>query len=90
MQVQQLARELLEQAKSVQKDQSDKDEGRQTSALGRSTSSTSQRSSIIGSSLLVPSKLQKAKIAEAMNMVEREGAVIDAVIIRLERLKSVD
>jgi nucleoporin NUP82 len=36
--------------------------------------------------MLVPSKLQKAKIAEAMTMVERESAVIEAVMARLERL----
>ena len=36
--------------------------------------------------MLVPSRLQKARIEEAMNMVERETAVIDAVITRLDRL----
>jgi nucleoporin NUP82 len=35
--------------------------------------------------MLVPSKLQKAKITEAMAMVERESAVIEAVMARLER-----
>jgi hypothetical protein len=36
--------------------------------------------------MLVPSKLQKAKITEAMAMVEREGAIIEAVMARLESL----
>ena len=35
---------------------------------------------------LVPSKLQKEKIAEAMVMVEREAAVIDAAMAKLDRL----
>jgi hypothetical protein len=38
------------------------------------------------SNLGVPPKLQKAKIEEAMRMVEREAAVINAVMVRLERL----
>ena len=36
--------------------------------------------------MLVPSKLQKAKIMEAMAMVERESAIIEAVMARLESL----
>ncbi|EFQ99155.1 hypothetical protein MGYG_02167 [Nannizzia gypsea CBS 118893] len=36
----------------------------------------------------VPQRLQKAKVADAMNMVERESAVIDAITSRLERLSS--
>jgi nucleoporin NUP82 len=38
------------------------------------------------SHLGVPPKLQKAKIEDAMHMIEREAAVIDAVMARLERL----
>lgn len=34
----------------------------------------------------MPLKLQKAKLEEVMHMVEREAAVIDAVMARLERL----
>jgi hypothetical protein len=34
----------------------------------------------------VPPKLQKAKLEEAMYMVGREAAVINAVMNRLERL----
>jgi len=38
------------------------------------------------SSTLVSSRLQKEKIKDVMAMVEREGAVIDAVMARLDRL----
>jgi nucleoporin NUP82 len=38
------------------------------------------------SAMGVPAKLQRAKIDEAMQMVEREAAVIEAVMSRLERL----
>ncbi|PGH23635.1 hypothetical protein AJ80_02241 [Polytolypa hystricis UAMH7299] len=34
----------------------------------------------------IPHRLQKAKIAEAMNMVERESAVIEAITAKLDRL----
>ncbi|PGH08945.1 hypothetical protein GX51_01002 [Blastomyces parvus] len=34
----------------------------------------------------IPQRLQRAKIADAMQMVERESAVIDAITSRLERL----
>ncbi|KAI2787914.1 Nucleoporin NUP82 [Penicillium oxalicum] len=34
----------------------------------------------------VPQRLQRAKVADAMRMVERESAVIDAITSRLERL----
>jgi len=34
----------------------------------------------------IPQRLQRAKIADAMNLVERESAVIDAITSRLERL----
>ncbi|PGH13399.1 hypothetical protein AJ79_03678 [Helicocarpus griseus UAMH5409] len=34
----------------------------------------------------IPQRLQRAKIADAMSMVERESAVIDAITSRLERL----
>ncbi|OAL72312.1 hypothetical protein A7D00_3310 [Trichophyton violaceum] len=37
---------------------------------------------------MVPQRLQKAKVADAMSMVERESAVIDAITSRLERLSS--
>ncbi|KAJ5369004.1 Nucleoporin NUP82 [Penicillium cataractarum] len=36
----------------------------------------------------VPQRLQRAKIADAMRMVERESAVIDAITSRLERLNT--
>ncbi|ODH48199.1 hypothetical protein GX48_05690 [Paracoccidioides brasiliensis] len=34
----------------------------------------------------IPQRLQRAKIVDAMNMVERESAVIDAITARLDRL----
>ncbi|KAJ5140460.1 hypothetical protein N7448_003868 [Penicillium atrosanguineum] len=36
----------------------------------------------------VPHRLQRAKVADAMRMVERESAVIDAITTRLERLNT--
>ncbi|KAJ5508969.1 hypothetical protein N7527_011112 [Penicillium freii] len=36
----------------------------------------------------VPQRLQRAKVADAMRMVERESAVIDAITSRLERLNT--
>ncbi|KAJ5295326.1 hypothetical protein PENANT_c001G05662 [Penicillium antarcticum] len=36
----------------------------------------------------VPQRLQRAKVADAMRMVERESAVIDAITARLERLNT--
>ncbi|KAJ5473509.1 hypothetical protein N7475_003075 [Penicillium sp. IBT 31633x] len=37
---------------------------------------------------MVPQRLQRAKVADAMRMVERESAVIDAITSRLERLNT--
>ncbi|KAJ5151161.1 Nucleoporin NUP82 [Penicillium canariense] len=45
-------------------------------------------SSPAGSQPKVPQRLQRAKIADAMRMVERESAVIDAITSRLERLNT--
>jgi len=36
----------------------------------------------------IPQRLQKQRVADAMRMVERETAVIDAITSRLERLKT--
>ncbi|KAJ5605597.1 hypothetical protein N7510_008378 [Penicillium lagena] len=36
----------------------------------------------------VPQRLQRARVADAMRMVERESAVIDAITLRLERLNT--
>lgn len=69
-----------------------------TSSLSASTSLSRSRASIgtaisgvgigSGSTLFgVSSRLQKERIADVMAMVEREGAVIDAVVQRLEKLK---
>jgi hypothetical protein len=94
-QVRELAQTLLDEAEELQKSQklatADQQQQRSpspnkpdTSSLLRTSSnaSTVSRLSTIG----VPPKLQKAKIDEAMAMVEREAAVIEAVMRRLERL----
>ena len=80
-QVKQLAKELLVQAETVQKEQPGSDTRPQTNGHARSGSNASPRST-----LGVPSKLQRAKIMDAMAMVERESAVIEAVMARLDRL----
>ncbi|CRG90516.1 Alanine--tRNA ligase [Talaromyces islandicus] len=36
----------------------------------------------------IPPKLQRAKVADAMKMIDRESAVIDAITAKLERLNS--
>ena len=54
-------------------------------ALQRSDSTASNRSA--RSSLYVSSRYQRERVQEALQMVEREGAVIDAVMGRLEGLK---
>ncbi|KAJ5238440.1 hypothetical protein N7468_003059 [Penicillium chermesinum] len=41
-----------------------------------------------GSQPKVPQRLQRAKVADAMRMVERESAVIDAITSRLDRLNT--
>lgn len=89
-QVKQLADELLAQAKTVRKEQANSETRDQANGHGRSASSASPRSSLANGNMIVPSKLQKAKIAEAMTMVERESAVIEAVMVRLERLNVED
>jgi nucleoporin NUP82 len=81
-QVKQLAQELLAQADALRKDPPESDDRTRTNGHGRSLSSAS----LAGGSVLVPSKLQKAKIMEAMAMVERESAIIEAVMARLESL----
>ena len=85
-QVNRLAAQLLQQAKSVQKESSDAETSAKSNGHARTSSIASKRSSIANANVAVSSKLQKAKIAEAMNMVERESAVIEAVLARLERL----
>ncbi|EER24102.1 hypothetical protein CPC735_054720 [Coccidioides posadasii C735 delta SOWgp] len=53
-----------------------------------SNEATPARIDARSSPLHVPPRLQKAKVADAMNMVEREAAVIDAITSRLERLST--
>jgi hypothetical protein len=52
-----------------------------------SRSSASFPGSTVSAGFGVPSRLQKERIADVMGMVEREGAVIESAMKRLERLK---
>ncbi|KIW62754.1 hypothetical protein PV04_10890 [Phialophora macrospora] len=52
-----------------------------------SRSSASLPGSTFSAGFGVPSRLQKERIADVMGMVEREGAVIESAMKRLERLK---
>ena len=52
----------------------------------RSSMTASPRGSTL-SSLGVSSRLQKERITDVMGLVEREGAVIEAAMKRLERLR---
>lgn len=102
-QVKQLAHDLLEESKRLEKQQQqdtqsaaslNRGDSAVTSSQSASTMSES-KSSLSGSTSTsaqhhpfgVSSRLQKERIADVMAMVEREGAVIDAVTKRLERLK---
>lgn len=60
---------------------------KQKQILTSSSPSSSPSLSRSNSAAPVPSKLAKAKVADAMAMVEREGAVIEAAMKRLERLR---
>ncbi|KAL1955107.1 hypothetical protein VTO42DRAFT_9041 [Malbranchea cinnamomea] len=69
-----LARELLSEAKKlVPKDSSTKEF---VTPNGKTKGRQSQ----------VPERLQKARVSDAMHMVEREAAVIEAITARLDRL----
>ena len=84
-QVDGLSHTLLETSKQMPGQQMKSPETTKSmSGLQRSDSMTSNRSS---RTLGVSSRYQREKVAEAMQMVEREGAVIDAVMSRLEGLK---
>ncbi|RMZ81673.1 hypothetical protein DV737_g2376, partial [Chaetothyriales sp. CBS 132003] len=85
----QLSKSLLSTSQNVAPASVKNDElSRSTSSIGgaprlqRSDSATSRRSS-----LFVSSRYQREKVAEAMAMVEREGAVIEATMGRLEGLQ---
>ncbi|KAL9622852.1 MAG: hypothetical protein Q9160_002778 [Pyrenula sp. 1 TL-2023] len=59
--------------------------GKQKQTLASSSPSLSRSNSAAGAA--VTSRLAKARVADAMAMVEREGAVIEAAMKRLERLR---
>ncbi|KAK5412381.1 hypothetical protein LTR06_005351 [Exophiala xenobiotica] len=89
--VKQFAHELLEASKSVEQQQASAPESApspMSASMSASMSTTkSGGSGTSSASFGVSSRLQKERIADVMTMVEREGAVIDAVMKRLERLK---
>lgn len=95
-QVKKLSSSLLEESRKVEKQSPALDQS--VSSLSASTSLSRSRASIgtgvssagsgSGSALFgVSSRLQKERIADVMAMVERESAVIDAVVQRLDKLK---
>ncbi|KUL90073.1 hypothetical protein ZTR_02864 [Talaromyces verruculosus] len=68
-----IAEDLLAEVKQISKVQPTTPEGQAPSSP---------------SSPKIPQKLQRAKVADAMKMVDRESAVIDAITTRLERLNT--
>ncbi|KAL4864469.1 hypothetical protein BDV12DRAFT_176146 [Aspergillus spectabilis] len=74
--VKEIALELLNEAKSV---------SARISPAAEPTSPASPG----GTQPRVPQRLQRAKIADAMNMVERESAVIESITTRLARLNTI-
>jgi nucleoporin NUP82 len=84
-QVKALREQLLEEAKRLQDTQKSKEN--EDLANSKSSFASGSSSGRRSPGFLVSSKYQKERIAEVMNMVEREGAVIDAVTRRLDALK---
>lgn len=99
VQVQKLARDLVDESRRLEKQQQEKSPPLDAStssitpsmsaSMAMSTSSISSFKSPASPSfsLGVSSRLQKERIADVMAMVERESAVIDAAMKRLDRLK---
>ncbi|KAI1608794.1 hypothetical protein EDD36DRAFT_93522 [Exophiala viscosa] len=81
--VKQIAQELLDESKRVTQDSAPSPMSASMSTSMSTTKSAGSGSTSFG----VSSRLQKERIGDVMAMVEREGAVIDAVMKRLERLK---
>ncbi|KAK2762620.1 hypothetical protein FQN54_000793 [Arachnomyces sp. PD_36] len=69
-----LAQELLSQGKQLTSE--------------NTPNNSPARSGVSSTQPKIPHKLQRAKIADAMSMVDRESAVIDAMSSRLERLNT--
>jgi nucleoporin NUP82 len=91
-QVKELAKKLLDESNRLQNQHDDLSQstgsgsGNGKPSLERSDSSASRRSgTTVGSR--VPGRFQREKIAEVMANVEREGAIIEAVLGRLEKLQ---
>jgi nucleoporin NUP82 len=83
-QVKELSQQLVAEAKRLQETQKQQETEDLTSSRTSMASSSGSRRA---SGFLVSSRYQKERIAEVMSMVEREGAVIDAVTRRLDALK---
>ena len=81
-QVKQLGDSLIQEAHEISATQIADGESTPLRSLDSSMASPSARLSTPG----IPSKLQKSKVEEAMLMVERETAVIEAVMTSLDRL----
>lgn len=84
LQVKELSEQLVAEAKRLQETQKQQETEDLTSSRTSMASSSGSRRA---SGFLVSSRYQKERIAEVMSMVEREGAVIDAVTRRLDALK---
>ncbi|KAK4945749.1 hypothetical protein LTR10_015097 [Elasticomyces elasticus] len=81
--VKRIAQELLDESKRVTQDSAPSPMSASMSTSMSTTKSAGSGSTAFG----VSSRLQKERIGDVMAMVERESAVIDAVMKRLERLK---
>ncbi len=88
-----IAQNLLEESRRLQMQQQQQEDLSKSATsipgkpgLGRSDSMSSRRSGLGGGSY-VSARFQREKIAEVMASVEREGAIIDAVMGRLEKMQ---
>ena len=94
-QVKSLAQNLLQESRRLQEKQQQQQEddlSKSSSSIGRTpglqrSDSTASRRSAVGSGSFVSARYQREKILEVMASVEREGAIIDAVMGRLEKLQ---
>jgi hypothetical protein len=86
--VKELTSTLLEQSHRLQKQQEEEMSKSTSSTLQRSDSTASWRSGFGGEGrALVSTRYQREKIQEVMKSVDREAAIIDAVMGRLEKLQ---
>jgi nucleoporin NUP82 len=86
-QVHDLANTLLAQVDAVEKQHPPAESAQRTPSIARPRPGLSHRSGPEAGGAIALPRLQRAKITEAMSLIERESAVIDAVTTRLERLR---